>query len=141
MMHQKHKGAASEVIALLWLLNEGYEVYRNVSAFGICDLVAIKGEEILKIDVKTGCIRKNNKKQRFYSAGHTLEQLQNNVKILMVDLQKEQVHGWLEPRSIESLSYICICGKVGKKVLPYQKFCSYQCRKNNFNLLHKKEIT
>ncbi len=40
------KGAIGELIATIWLLKQGYEVYRNVSASGKFDLIAIKGDKI-----------------------------------------------------------------------------------------------
>jgi hypothetical protein len=52
-MHSKHRGAHSELTACLWLLEQGYEVFRNISQHGIVDVVAFRGDEILKIDVKT----------------------------------------------------------------------------------------
>jgi hypothetical protein len=52
-MKRKHKGAHSELRACLWLLDQGYEVFRNISPCGHADLIAWRGDEILKIDVKT----------------------------------------------------------------------------------------
>lgn len=52
-MHRKHHGARGEMMACIWLLNNGYEVFRNISAHGEIDLVAIKDQEILKLDVKS----------------------------------------------------------------------------------------
>jgi hypothetical protein len=49
----KHQGARSELVACVWLLDNGYEVFRNVSPCGD-DLVAISAEgEIIRLDVKT----------------------------------------------------------------------------------------
>lgn len=47
------KGAVSELIAATWLLNQGYQVFRNVSAAGPFDLVALRPGETIYIDVKT----------------------------------------------------------------------------------------
>ena len=52
-METKHKGAHSELAASVWLLEQGFEVFRNVSPHGNTDLVAIKYDCILRIDVKT----------------------------------------------------------------------------------------
>ncbi len=41
-MDKKHNGTVSELIACTWLLKEGYEVFRNVSAHGLIDVVGIK---------------------------------------------------------------------------------------------------
>ena len=48
----KHKGSHAELKAAAWLLEQGYEVFKNVSPHGEIDLIAIKGNEIRKIDVK-----------------------------------------------------------------------------------------
>ncbi len=48
----KHRGAWAETVACAWLLQQGYEVFRNISPSGAIDLVAIKGGEVLKFDVK-----------------------------------------------------------------------------------------
>jgi hypothetical protein len=56
-MDKGRKGAHSELIACAWLLDQGYDVYRNVSPVGMVDIIAIKGDEHLKIDVKTAVLR------------------------------------------------------------------------------------
>ena len=53
------RGAVSELTATVWLLEQGYEVYRNVSPEGPFDLVAVKPGETLFIDVKTCTPRVN----------------------------------------------------------------------------------
>lgn len=44
-------GAYGELQACVWLLERGYEVYRNVTPNGKFDIIAIKDNEIRKIDV------------------------------------------------------------------------------------------
>jgi hypothetical protein len=51
---QKHCGTQAELIACAYLLGEGYDVFRNVSPHGTADLVACKGDTVLRIDVKSG---------------------------------------------------------------------------------------
>lgn len=48
------KGDLSELLVCIDLMKKGYEVYRAVSPASYCDLLAIKGEEIKKIEVRTG---------------------------------------------------------------------------------------
>lgn len=59
-MEEKHRGAYSELKAAAWLLEQGFDVFRNVSPYGKVDLVAIKDGVIRCFDVKTsyrgGCI-------------------------------------------------------------------------------------
>ena len=52
-MHTKHKGSHSELLACAWLLNCGYEVFRNVSSHGLTDVVAMKDGKFFTFDVKS----------------------------------------------------------------------------------------
>lgn len=52
-MDTKHRGAHSELAACVWLLEQGYEVFRNISQHGSTDIVAIKYDCVVRIDVKT----------------------------------------------------------------------------------------
>lgn len=49
---RKHQGDRNELLATVWLMDRGFEVYRNVSSRGPVDLVALKGFEVYKFDVK-----------------------------------------------------------------------------------------
>jgi hypothetical protein len=46
------RGAWGEMMACCWLLGQGYEVYRNVCPAGSTDIVATKGGEFFRLDVK-----------------------------------------------------------------------------------------
>lgn len=52
---KKHRGAVSELKASAWLLEKGYEVFRNVSPFGPVDIIAMdpNTQDIIFVDVKT----------------------------------------------------------------------------------------
>lgn len=50
---KKLRGGYSEIVACAWLLENGYEVFRNVADRGAIDLIAIRGKECILIDVKT----------------------------------------------------------------------------------------
>jgi len=47
------KGDLVEIKAVAWLWEQEYEVFRNVGCTGSVDMVAIKEEEVIKIDVKS----------------------------------------------------------------------------------------
>lgn len=47
-------GGIAELSVCADLLKRGYEVFRNVSSDGKVDVIAIKGKQILDIDIKTG---------------------------------------------------------------------------------------
>jgi hypothetical protein len=52
--HRKHFGCLNEMLACVWLLDNGYEVFRNVSAHGNVDVVAIDSEgRVRLIDIKS----------------------------------------------------------------------------------------
>jgi hypothetical protein len=76
--NKKHRGAHGELTACVYLLGEGYEVFRNVSAWGTADLIAIRGGEFLRVDVKSGCPSTRNP---------TSVQQQEGVVILHVNEQ------------------------------------------------------
>ena len=52
-MDAKHKGAHSELAACVWLLEQGFEVFRNISQHGTTDIVAVKYDMLWRIDVKS----------------------------------------------------------------------------------------
>src|SRR5215469_8635574 len=57
-MDPKHKGAVAELIASAWLLQHGYEVFRNVSQCGVADMVIWRpGEAPILIEVRKLSIR------------------------------------------------------------------------------------
>lgn len=70
---KRHVGTANEIEATLWLLNQGYDVFRNVSPHGPIDLIARRDDEILYLDVKG-----------VKSPSATEEQIKLGVKFLMV---------------------------------------------------------
>lgn len=57
-MDKKHQGAFSEHMAICWLLNAGYEVFRNISQHGPVDLIARDpgSGDLTQIDVKTASV-------------------------------------------------------------------------------------
>lgn len=60
----KHRGCHSELLAVLWLLEQGWEVFRNVSQHGPADLTVWNPTtaEIRLVDVKTVHTKRYKKK-------------------------------------------------------------------------------
>ena len=56
-------GAESELIVSADLLHRGFEVYRNVSAWGSSDLVVKNGKSLFTVEVRTGYLDKHGKPQ------------------------------------------------------------------------------
>jgi Holliday junction resolvase-like predicted endonuclease len=61
-MNSSQKGAVSELKAAAWLIDQGYEVFRNLVPTGPADLVAFHPEtgEFIAVDVKTLSIQTNS---------------------------------------------------------------------------------
>lgn len=87
-MDSKHKGARSELVATVWLLERGYEVFRNVSQHGIIDLIARDPEtgEIRLFDVKTVAryVKQDGSVSR-KTAPLSEDQLKCDVRLIAVD--------------------------------------------------------
>lgn len=49
-------GDYHELQACAWLMEQGYEVFRNVSSTGPIDIVAIKGSEVRRSNVRTATL-------------------------------------------------------------------------------------
>lgn len=130
-MIQKHKGAASELLASIWLMGQGYDVFRNVSQYGLFDIVAFKNDELIKIDVKTG----HYSGESFNYPRPSEDHIKNNVKLLIVNLNTMQVHGWHEMTKTPeaSLKKCVICGKVESAAsrTHWETLCSHECRREN----------
>ena len=83
--HEHVKGDKAECIAAMWLWDQGYLVCKNMSQQGPVDLVAIKEDEVILIDVKSECRRKRDG----YKINRSLTSIQKviNVKILNVNVE------------------------------------------------------
>lgn len=111
-MNKKHRGSHSQLRAELWLLEQGYEVFRNVSAHGPIDLVAIKDDQVLKLDVKTAITVSPNSALRLKP-----EQEAQGIKALLVkadgSFEIRDTKAWCEarerwPKTIERTNHIWI---------------------------------
>jgi len=51
--YHHHLGALSELRVAVDLMLQGYEVFRAISGFASCDLIAIRGTETKRVEVKT----------------------------------------------------------------------------------------
>lgn len=54
-------GAISEIEVAMFLMRKEYSVFRALSQACFCDLIAVKGEIILKVEARTGYIGENGK--------------------------------------------------------------------------------
>ena len=79
-------GGYSELVAAAWLLETGYEVFRNVCAHGAVDLIAYRDGKTSYIDVKTVQVGVNGQGVIRISAGGKLkpDQVKLGVRALYV---------------------------------------------------------
>lgn len=124
---EKHKGARSELLASVWLLEQGYEVFRNVSAFGDVDIVGIKDGKIELFDVKTAT---KNPEGRILRNKFSQKQKELGVKCICVFTdgscefdEHESFRGDVVSRECECCGNTFIVGRWFSR----QKFCSSPC--------------
>jgi len=89
---QNRSGDISEHKAVVWLLEQGYEVFRNECCSGPIDIIAlnIETQEILKIDVKTGSIYIREDGTRRVNHSKLKEiQIKLDVKLLSYDKERD----------------------------------------------------
>ena len=92
MSDTNRTGDVTEHKAVVWLLEQGYEVFRNECCSGPIDIIAlnIETQEILKIDVKTGSIyiREDGTRRVNHSKLKEL-QIKLDVKLLSYDKERD----------------------------------------------------
>jgi hypothetical protein len=133
-LKRKHSGAANELAAMLWLLRQGYDVFRNVSQHGSIDLIAVRNGEFLKLDVKGV--------EGFGATGLretavTTEQRELDVKILLA-----KSGGVFEILDLPPPRSERICLGCGKPFMPRKysmTFCAKYCRQRWYRLQRKQE--
>jgi Holliday junction resolvase len=94
LLSTSKKGAIGELTATVWLLAQGYEVFRNVAADGPVDLIATKGGELIKIDVKKAVLSQGKDypyKEHFVANLHA-----KGIRLLLVG--SNGVCQWQDPK-------------------------------------------
>ena len=89
---ENRTGDITEHRAVVWLLEQGYEVFRNECCSGPIDIITynIETQEILKIDVKTGTSYINKDGTRNISCQkQTDTQKELDIKILRYDKEED----------------------------------------------------
>jgi hypothetical protein len=126
-MEWKLRGAWAELVACGWLLKEGYEVYRNVSDRGLCDVLATRNGEYFKFDVK---IIKETVVAKLSRA-----QTESGVLLLGVYHDGRCV---IDPARPEYGSGICKeCGTFFKKTQAKHIFCQKSCGIKSVNRVQR----
>lgn len=122
----KHSGAKSELIACAWLLGQGYEVFRNVSSHGEVDVVAIKSDRVLRLDIKSATVSPHTGAIQ----GGKLSQKQIELGVVpLCVLPDGTCHIiWAPTPKAEIRTFHCEqCGSAASGLRKHQRFCSKSC--------------
>jgi len=76
------KGDYVEHLAICWLYEQGYAVFKNCSCVGDVDMIATKGDDTVKIDVKSLQYSEANKIWKCGN-GRTLKQKEQKVVYML----------------------------------------------------------
>ncbi len=93
-------GDIAELRACVWLSEEGYEVFRNISASGPVDIVAVKDGEVLLIDVKVVTFYDRGSGSVHAGRAGKLEGV--DITLLYWDKRRDQFHWGVLPAYIPS---------------------------------------
>lgn len=120
-------GTQSELVAALWLMKQGYEVFRNLAPVGPVDLVGLKDGKTELFDVKTAYRAQDGRPVR---AKFTQKQKELGVKCICVFADGSCAFDDHQSFVGDQISRVCKgCGKefiVGRWI-SRQKFCSGLC--------------
>lgn len=119
-------GARSELIACAWLIENGYAVFRNVSNFGPVDIIALRGQTLLRLDIKTA--NKHEPK---------LREWQVKEGIIALYVYPDGTCRIEENPNPQLPDKLCIkCGNSFTPKLKAQKFCADPCRWESPSRVH-----
>jgi hypothetical protein len=118
------RGARNEMIATVWLMGHGYQVFRNVSAHGPIDLIGLKNGIFEYFDVKKNIKTSEGETTRIRVK---VDQARLGVKILSVFPDGRcEIDSTPMVKGKESVS--CErCNNSFVAVKTRQKFCSKEC--------------
>lgn len=77
-MTPNKKGALAEIIACKWLLMEGYSVYKNISSWGVADVIVMLHNELIAVDIAVASQLNDSKKicaEQRIKDGHNVKYL------------------------------------------------------------------
>ena len=134
------KGAACELLACAYLIDAGYMVFRNISPRGCIDIVAIRGNEIRKFDVKSASL---SLWENVSNISITYEQKAMGVEILYVDeygcchTENDDNRSNLDERIVKECLNCHQKFFIGNARELQRKFCSIECRSELYYKLKK----
>ncbi len=75
-------GTLSELLASADLISKGYYMFRALSPSSPCDLIALRGDKCLRVEVTTG--RRNSNTQSIYYPNKTKDQAKFDLLVVVV---------------------------------------------------------
>lgn len=129
-------GAKCELVACAWLLELGYQVFRNVAPSGNIDLVAIRDNEVIYIDVAKVPYLKSKDDSIVYGRAKTKEERakRNGIKVLYVD--GNNCFFMSDDFGIERTCSVCLKKFIGN--LSNTTYCKKECRDSGKKALREK---
>jgi hypothetical protein len=126
---KKHSGTKNELIATVWLLQQGFDVFRNVSPHGEIDIIAFRDGEVIYFDVKATQYNVRGEPSP-YGNRLTARQIELGVKRLNVywDGHCEVVED--ATTFMAAMSQRRHCSQCGEMFAPREErqiFCTKQC--------------
>ena len=82
----KRVGDIAEITACNLLLNEGYEVFRNLCCTGAVDIVIIKDNKVHLVDVKTPSVYKGK------LSSNKLTPIQKELGVILLSVYKNKLY-------------------------------------------------
>lgn len=124
---KKHSGTRNEMVACIWLLKQGYDVFQNISPHGDVDIIALKDGVPTFIDVKAANYTVQGARSLH---ANRLKESQVAASVVRLNVyfdghcefvQAVTIGSLLEPRHCKQ------CGETFKPRDPSQIFCKRRC--------------
>jgi Holliday junction resolvase-like predicted endonuclease len=132
-MNKKHVGTKNEMLAIAFLLDQGYEVFRNVSPHGPIDIIVRKGTEFINIDVKSVIRRVDGS---LSACQLTEEQNLLKVKRVFVESNGNCLFEQTKVKEVKTRNCV-VCGELFSYTRNHQKYCTRSCGLSVFGYKRK----
>lgn len=129
MIQQKHKGARNELIACTWLLEAGFDVFRNISQHGEVDIVAWKEGKFWQFDVKAMHSSRSVPRISVAQSARGIQVIEVNTETLECRIVENPIFDGDEYK---------ICPECNKPFMRHRRkvYCSNNCMSNNYKRDH-----
>jgi hypothetical protein len=98
IIEKQVKGTVAENLAKNYFLSKGFLVFPSLTAQGCIDMIVVnKDNKTLKVDVK--CVSRRKRDNHKVNRSRTSLQKKLDVKILYVDIEKEECYFYKEDKN------------------------------------------